>query len=129
MSKQGEGVHGEERRHFPRYGLRLPIRLGFEEGGICREELSQFIDVSVGGACLPIRHSLGSGAEVTIRIDSGRFPLLCRHARLGDAAEIVIAGEVVRCEEDPQNPGYWRSGVRFKGPFRIIGGRKAEGRS
>lgn len=122
MSKKGEGVRSGERRRNPRYELHLPIHLEYEIDGITHAEASRFIDVSVGGACIPILQRLEQGTPVIIRMRADRLAALGLGRQVTESSDIIVTSEVLRTREDPRYPESWCSGVRFQGPFRITEG-------
>lgn len=100
-----------ERRKNPRLGLAIPVRIeGFLAGGEGWQELTSTTDVSSGGACFPLSHSVELGQVLLLSL---ALPKRLRQYDLGDTTYRVYAlvRGVHRHLEQP------RVGVMFFGKF------------
>jgi hypothetical protein len=100
-----------ERRKTARVGLAIPVRvLGFLGDGATWEELTTTMDVSQGGACLPLSHEVELGQVLLLSLP---MPKRLRQFDLNDASYRVytLVRGVRRRADQP------RVGVMFFGKY------------
>ena len=91
-------------------------------------EESRVINISVGGAYLPFSSSVSIGQPVSLNIRTDILDAVGLKPLAGEAT-IKVSAQVVRTEDDPEYPGGPCAGVRFTGPFRILGAVPKDHRS
>jgi len=119
-----------ERRQSQRldYHLLVNVEYASQEAKV-RGESTRFINISEGGAYLPLRHQPVADSEIKFNIlapdDFSRswFEGKFRNADVVECPMILkVAGRVVRTVADPAYPGGFCLGVEFEGPIRIVRG-------
>ena len=78
---------GNERRRFVRFPFRMNAELITKDS---KYEVSEFINLSIGGCLLPVGVDLESGSPCTLRILLGKT---------GVDPVVTVEGTVVRCED------------------------------
>ena len=119
-----------ERRQYQRLDYHLPVNVEYarREAKVSVES-TRFINISEGGAYLPVRHQPVADSEIKFNIlapdDLSRnwFKGEFRNADVVECPLILkVTGRVVRTVADPAYPGGFCLGVEFEGPIRIVRG-------
>ena len=113
-----------EQRRFERFGHRFPLEVEYVFDRALRRETTQLINISAGGALLPVGVFLMPGKKIDIEIDVPQGAVFNQvmyidEPETANGKAIRAAGEVVRTEFKPEHPGKFCTAVRFLEGFRI----------